>query len=326
MEAVPGRPGQVLRRPLRGVRRQGDRAARARRRSRSSSWPRRRRCCRSPTGAPRKSALRGIQERWEQAGRSRARRATSSSRACAGSRKRSGGPRTPSGSGPTPRRWPAPRARSASSAPRSSPSRPARQGPGARRRAGDPQRRGGHRRPPVLAGRGRAHAGGVLRLTPFPVAGVLQAQASVWPWRRRGGGGGASRAVPPGLTPIRAGTRVAHRPSPPLLMRGKAKSTLSVSDRFRDSASAGQTCGYANAPETSAVLKRNSSPDSARPRCQVGGSTGQGDAPALQKRRPFKESQLADVHPLLLVCGSTGWGLCQRCWQAAPAGEESLNR
>ena len=46
VEAVQGRAGQVLRRPLGGVRRQGDRAARARRRSRSSCSPRRRRCCR----------------------------------------------------------------------------------------------------------------------------------------------------------------------------------------------------------------------------------------------------------------------------------------
>ena len=42
---------------------------------------------------------------------------------------------------------------------------PARQGPGPRRRQGHRQRRRGHSRPPFLAGRGRAHPRGVLRLS-----------------------------------------------------------------------------------------------------------------------------------------------------------------
>ncbi len=99
-----------------------------------------------------RSVLRGIQERWGQQAPCRGRPATSWSRDCAGSRKRCGAPRTPSGSGPTRRRC----------RPRAGHGRPAAdgdldagdaagQGAGAGRRGRHPQGRRSPRGPAVLA-------------------------------------------------------------------------------------------------------------------------------------------------------------------------------
>ena len=86
---------------------------------RSSCSPRRRRCCRLPTGGPRGPRCAASRSAGSRPGRCRGSPATSWSRGCGRSRKRSGAPRKPSGSGPTPRRSPGPRAPSTSSARRS---------------------------------------------------------------------------------------------------------------------------------------------------------------------------------------------------------------
>ena len=66
-----------------------------------------------------RSALRGIQERWEAVGPVPRERASSWRAGCGGSRKRSARPRRTSGAGRTPRRGPAPRVPSPSCARRS---------------------------------------------------------------------------------------------------------------------------------------------------------------------------------------------------------------